>query len=179
MESNINHSTGSSRLQPRKVNFLGNEYIQLCIWRRFITIWWSGCSPSSSILLQGTHTTAEENYEIYNDELGAIVKSLEQRRPECEGSVHPIKILTGQENLKYIMMSKLLNRRHTRWSEFLLGFRYKIIYRPTKQGQKLDALTRMPADIPPKCKGEYGLERLRTGWYVNWGRYGCKREYVI
>jgi hypothetical protein len=39
-------------------------------------------------------TLAEDNYEIYDQELGAIVKSLEQWRPECEGSAHPIIILT-------------------------------------------------------------------------------------
>ena len=45
------------------------------------------------------HLPAEENYEIYNQESGAIVKSLEQWRPECEGSAHPIKILTDHKNL--------------------------------------------------------------------------------
>jgi hypothetical protein len=55
------------------------------------------------------HMSAEENYEIYDQELGVIMKSLEQWRPKCEGSVHPIKILTDHKNLEYFMMSKLLN----------------------------------------------------------------------
>ena len=100
------------------------------------------------------HIPAEENYEIYDQELGAIVKSLEQWRPECEGSAHPIKILTDHKNLEYFMTSKLLNRRQTRWSEFLSRFKFKIVYRPGKQGQKPDALTRMPGDIPPKGGAE-------------------------
>jgi hypothetical protein len=82
--------------------------------------------------------------------LEAIVKSLEQWRPECEGSVHPIKILTDHNNLEYFMTSKLLNRSQTRRSEFLSRFKFKIIYRQVKQGQKPDALTRMPGDIPLK-----------------------------
>jgi hypothetical protein len=90
------------------------------------------------------HTRVEENYEVYDEELGAIVKSLEQWRPECEGSAHPIEILTDHKNLKYFMTSKLLNRRQTRWSEFLSRFKFKIVYHPCKQGKKPDALTRMP-----------------------------------
>jgi hypothetical protein len=55
------------------------------------------------------HTPAEENYDIYNQELGAIVKSLEHWRPECVGSSHPIIILTDHKNLEYFMTSKLLH----------------------------------------------------------------------
>jgi hypothetical protein len=51
-------------------------------------------------------------------------------------------------------MSKLLNRRQTRWFEFLSRFKFKIVHRPGKQGQKPDALTRMPGDIPPKGGAE-------------------------
>jgi hypothetical protein len=31
---------------------------------------------------------------------------------------------------------------------------FKIVYRPAKQGQKPDAFTRMPGDIPPKGGAE-------------------------
>jgi hypothetical protein len=65
------------------------------------------------------HTPAEENYTIYDQELGAIAKCLEQWRPECEGSVHPIEILTDHKNLEYLMTSKLFCRRQMRWSKFL------------------------------------------------------------
>jgi hypothetical protein len=74
------------------------------------------------------HLPAEENYRIYDQELGAIVKSLEQWRPECEASAHLIKILTDHKNLEYFMTLKLLHRRQTRWSEFLFRFKFKIIY---------------------------------------------------
>jgi hypothetical protein len=52
------------------------------------------------------------------------------------------------------MTSKLLNRRQTRLSELLSCFKFRIVYYPGKQGQKPDALTRMPADIPPKGRAE-------------------------
>ena len=96
----------------------------------------------------------EENYEIYDQELGAIVKSLEQWRPECEGSVHPIKILTDHKNLEYFMTSKLARREDKRGGpNSCRRFKFEIIYRG-KQGSKADALTRMPGDIPPKGGAE-------------------------
>jgi hypothetical protein len=48
------------------------------------------------------------------------------------------------------MLSKLHNRRPTRWLEFLPRFKFKIVYCLGKQGQKADALSRMPGDIPPQ-----------------------------
>jgi hypothetical protein len=83
----------------------------------------------------------EEIYEIYNQELEAIVRSLEQWRPQCEVSAQSIKILTDHKNLEYVMKSKLLGRRQTRWSEFVWTFKFKIVYFPGNQGQKPDALT--------------------------------------
>jgi hypothetical protein len=58
-----------------------------------------------------THLPTEDNYKIYDQELGVIVKSREQWRPEYEGSVHPIEILTDHVNLEYFIMSQLLNRK--------------------------------------------------------------------
>ena len=54
------------------------------------------------------------------------------------------------------MSTKLLNRRQTRWAEFLSRFNFKIVYRPGKAGGKPDSLTRRLEDLP---KG--GDERLR------------------
>ena len=68
--------------------------------------------------------------------------------------MHPIKILTDHKNLQYFITLKLLNRRQTRWLEFLSHFKFKIIYHSGKQGQKPDALTRMPGDIPLKRGAE-------------------------
>jgi hypothetical protein len=49
----------------------------------------------------------------------------------------------------------MLNRRQARWSEFLSRFNFKITYRPGKQGEKPDALTRRSEDLPKE-----GDERL-------------------
>jgi hypothetical protein len=49
----------------------------------------------------------------------------------------------------------MLNRRQARWSEFLSRYYFCIIYRPGKQGEKPDALTRRLEDLPKE-----GDERL-------------------
>jgi hypothetical protein len=57
---------------------------------------------------------AKCNYKIYDKELLAIVNSLEQWRPELEGTELPIQILTDHKALKYFMTSKKLTRRQAR-----------------------------------------------------------------
>jgi hypothetical protein len=59
------------------------------------------------------HTLAECNNEIYDKELIAIIRAFEEWRPELEGALHPIKVLSNHKNLEYFMTTKLLNRRQT------------------------------------------------------------------
>jgi hypothetical protein len=102
------------------------------------------------------HTPAECNYEIYDKELSAIVKAFELWRAELQGSKFPIEILTDHKNLEYFMSTKNLSRRQTRWSEYLSRFDFLIKYRPGKQGQKPDSLTRRSRDLPKE-----GDERMQ------------------
>jgi hypothetical protein len=119
------------------------------------------------------HSPAEDNYKIYDQELGTMVKSLEQWKPECKVSAHPIRILTYHMNLEYFMTSKLFNQRQTRWFEFLSRFKFQIVYWPGKQGQKPNALTRMPGDIPPKGGAEKTQQIvLKTENLDQWVRKG-------
>jgi hypothetical protein len=45
-------------------------------------------------------TPTECNYEIYDKELLAIVRCLEEWRAELEGSAQPIQIITDHRNLE-------------------------------------------------------------------------------
>jgi hypothetical protein len=87
----------------------------------------------------------------------AIIKALEEWRPECEGAEHTLQSITDHKNLEYFMSKRLLNRRQARWAQFLSRFDYEIVYRPGKSNGKADALTRRPGDLP-----EGGDERLKT-----------------
>jgi hypothetical protein len=103
------------------------------------------------------HSPAECNYDIYDKELMAIIKALEEWRSECEGAEHKLQLITDHKNLEYFMSKRLLNRRQARWAQFLSRFDYEMVYRPGKSNGKADALTRRPGDLP-----EGGDERLKT-----------------
>jgi hypothetical protein len=60
------------------------------------------------------HSPGECNYDIYDKELMAIIKVLEEWRPECEGAAYPLQLITDHKNLEYCMTKKLLNRRQAR-----------------------------------------------------------------
>jgi hypothetical protein len=105
-------------------------------------------SSTLSLFSPKKHSPAECNYEIYDKELMAIIRAFEEWRPELEGALHPIKVVSDHKNLEYFMMTKLLNRRQTRWAIFLSRFHFKIVYHPRKAGGKTDCLTRRSGDLP-------------------------------
>jgi hypothetical protein len=78
----------------------------------------------------------------------AIIHAFEEWRLELEGALHPVQVLSDHKNLEYFMSTKLLNRRQTRWAEYLSRFNFCIVYRPGKGGGKPDALTHRSRDLP-------------------------------
>ena len=72
------------------------------------------------------HNPQECNYEIYNKELLAIVKALEEWRPELERTEEEFEVITDHKNLQHFMTTKLLSKRQARWSEFISRFSFRI-----------------------------------------------------
>lgn len=104
------------------------------------------------------HSAAECNYEIYDKELLAIIKCLEEWRPELQGTEEPFEVLTDHKNLQFFTTTKVLNQRQVRWSEFLSQFNFQITYRPGTRATRPDALSRRSEDRPA---GESDDDRLR------------------
>ena len=50
------------------------------------------------------------------------------------------------------MTTKQLNQQQACWAEFLSEFKFKIIYRPGKQGEKPDVLTQKSQDIAKRIE---------------------------
>jgi hypothetical protein len=105
---------------------------------------------------------AECNYEIYDKELLAIIRCFEEWRPDLEGSELPIQVLTDHKSLEYFMTTKRLTRRQARWAEFLADYHFQITYRPGKENQKADSLTRRPGDRPEGDEDHRQKEMIRT-----------------
>ncbi|OQE59201.1 hypothetical protein PENNAL_c0337G04262, partial [Penicillium nalgiovense] len=82
-----------------------------------------------------TMQSAEMNYEIRDKELLAIVRALQEWRPELEGLSRKdrFEILTDHQSLEYFMTTRQMNQRQMRWSEFLSQFHFLIKYRPGKK----------------------------------------------
>ena len=78
------------------------------------------------------YSPAECNYNIYDKELMAIIRALEECRPECEGAEPKLELITDHKKLEYFMSKRLLNRRQARWAQFRSRFDYEIVYRPGK-----------------------------------------------
>src|SRR3981081_3927118 len=95
-----------------------------------------------------THSAQECNYDIYDKELLAVIKALEEWRPELEGSSQRFDIIMDHKNLQTFATTKQLSPRHMRWSEFLSRFNFRIVYRPGSANARADALSRKPEHMP-------------------------------
>jgi len=84
----------------------------------------------------------EQNYEIHDKEILAIIHALEEWRHFLEGATHPVEIWTDHKNLEYFMTAKKLNRRQARWSLHLARFDFLLHYCPGRTMGKPDALSR-------------------------------------
>lgn len=93
------------------------------------------------------NSPAECNYEIYDKELLAIVRCLEEWDAELR-SVQDFEIVTDHKNLEYFCKARKLTERHVRWSAFMSKFHFKIRYRKGKDNERADALSRREQDMP-------------------------------
>ena len=84
----------------------------------------------------------EQNYEIHDKEILAIICVLEEWRHFLEGVIHPVEIWTDHKNLEYFMTAKKLNRRQARWSLHLARFDFLLYHCPRRTMGKPNALAR-------------------------------------
>jgi len=87
-------------------------------------------------------SSVEQNYEIHDKEMLAIIHALEEWRHFLERATHPVEIWTNHKNLEYFMTAKKLNRRQAHWSLHLARFDFMLHHHPRRTMGKLDALSR-------------------------------------
>ncbi len=58
-----------------------------------------------------------------------------------------LKMLIDHKNLKYFVFTKQLNRRQSRWAQFLIDFHFIIFYLFEKSNDKADSLIRRVEDV--------------------------------
>jgi len=86
----------------------------------------------------------EQNYEIHDKEMLAVIRCLEAWRHYLKGAKLKFEIWTDHKNLQYFMTSQKLNRRQARWALYLLQFNFMLKHVPGKSMEKADGLSRRP-----------------------------------
>ncbi|CCO34604.1 Retrotransposable element Tf2 155 kDa protein type 1 [Rhizoctonia solani AG-1 IB] len=92
--------------------------------------------------MSASFSPAEPNYDTHDKELLAVIRAFEHWRIFLEGTEHPVTVLTDHKNLEYWKSARTFNRCHARWHLILASYNFVIAYRPGKQSQKPDALSR-------------------------------------
>jgi len=87
-------------------------------------------------------SSMEQNYEIYDKEMLAIIYALEEWRHFLEGATHLVEIWTDHKNLEYFMTAKKLNHCQACWSLHLARFDFLLHHRLRRTVGKLDTLSR-------------------------------------
>ena len=86
----------------------------------------------------------ERNYEIYDKEMLAIIRALEEYRQHLEGHPEIIEIWSDHLNLTFFRDAQKLSRRQARWALYLTRFNFKLRHKPGKTMLTADPLSRRP-----------------------------------
>jgi hypothetical protein len=113
-----------------------------------------------------TFTPTERNYDIYECELLAIMKSLAHWRPYLGWTKEPFTILTDHANLQYWKSPCNLKRRTTRWHTDLQEYDYEIQHIPGKANIPVNALFRPPGADQGKDDNQ-GIVMLPDEKFIN------------
>ena len=114
-----------------------------------------------------TFSPTERNYEIYDRELLAIIRALEEWRHYIQGSSHTTTILSDHKNLTYYREARKLNRRQARWSLYLSEFDVKLVHTPGHKMIQSDALSRRPDFIPDDDDDNDNITMLPDNLFIN------------
>jgi transposase InsO family protein len=90
---------------------------------------------------------AEVNYEIYDKEMLAIIRCIEEWDAQLV-SLHHFTIRTDHRNLAYFKETQKLSKRQVRWSQQLSKYNFTLEYKPGKLNVLADALSRREQDMP-------------------------------
>lgn len=115
---------GGALLQPNKENV------------------WAPCAFFSKKLSQ-----TECNYPIYDKEMLAIIRCLEEWDAELRGTIE-FEICSDHKNLEYFMTTRKLTERQVRWSLLLSKYNFQIRHIKGTDNVQADALSRRDQDLP-------------------------------
>jgi hypothetical protein len=92
---------------------------------------------------------AEQNYDIHDKKMLAIVQSMVKWHSWVHGAKHQVLVYSNHESLKYFERPRLLCGRQVRWVEKLIPYDYLIFYQKGSSNGRADDLS---------CNQEYRLK---------------------
>jgi hypothetical protein len=95
-----------------------------------------------------TFNNAERRYEIYDQEMLAIIWALREWRHYIQGSPFQTDIFTDHLNLQYFRRLNRLNDRQRRWIPELQQYNFKIHHLAGSKMTQAGALSRRPDHLP-------------------------------
>jgi hypothetical protein len=113
-----------------------------------------------------TFTPIEWNYNIYKQELLAIMKSLAHWQPYLGWTKEPFTILTNHANLQYWKAPRNLNQRTVRWHTDLQEYNYEIQHVPGKTNIPVDVLSQPPG-VDQGEKDNWQITVLAPHHFIN------------
>ena len=129
--------------------------------------WTRMATDTPCAFISKTFSPTERNYEIYDQELLAIIRALEEWRHYIQGSPHTTVILSDHKNLTYYREARKLNRRQARWSLYLSEFDVKLVHTPGHKMVQSDALSRRPDFVPEEDNDNDDMIMLPNDLFVN------------
>ena len=109
----------------------------------------------------------ERNYEIYDQELLAIIRALEEWRHYIQGSSHTAIVFSNHKNLTYFREARKLNLRQAQWSLYLSEFDVKLVHIAGTKIIQLDTLSRRPDFIPKEDMDNENITMLPDALFMN------------
>ena len=84
----------------------------------------------------------EKNYEVYNEEMLAVIRGLENLRHLLESMKFKFKVQTVHKNLEYFMRVQKLNKRQACQALYLSRFDFILKHVPGTKIEKTNGLSR-------------------------------------
>ena len=123
---------------------------------------WHPCS-----YLSQSFSPAEQNYNIYDCELLAVICALKTWRHYLHSSSFPIQVFTDYKNLTYFHKPQALNHRQACWFLDLANFDLTMIHVLGSQLVGPDALSHCPNLLPSTTPENEGVTLLPPSLFVN------------
>ena len=116
--------------------------------------------------LSKSFNQAERNYQVYDCELLAIIRALQEWRHYIQGSPHSTTVLSDHQNLTYFRKPQKLNRRQARWVIELAKYDIELKHIPGRKMVPADALSRRPDLCPEEDNDNEDVTLLSEDLFV-------------